>query len=221
MLTSSILKFLKDLRKNNNRPWFESNRNQYLAAKEDFELLVENLLPKLSRVDRRISGLEVKDCTFRIFKDIRFSKDKTPYKTNMGAGFNPGGKKVHFPGYYFHLEPGGKSFFGGGMWLPMAPELKKIRQEIDYNFKEFHQIITIKSFFSLYGALEDEASLTRPPKGYDEDNPALHFLKMKSFVVSCRVEDPELTSTALVPRIIRGFTCLKPFIDFLSRAIEE
>lgn len=220
MLQPSTLKFLKDLGKHNNKPWFEAHRAQYLAAKEDFEELVIKLIAALGKVDENILGLDVKDCTFRIYKDVRFSKDKTPYKTNMGAGFNLGGKKVHFPGYYFHLEPGGYSFAGGGMWMPMAPELKKIRQEIDYNLEEFEKIILDKNFQKTFGQLQDEGALSRPPLGYNAKNPAIEYLKMKSFVVSVGIDDRTLTSPQLISTITRAFTLMKPFVHFLQRALE-
>src|SRR6188768_1481751 len=142
MLQPSTLKFLKSLNKNNNKPWFEEHKVDYQDAKADFESVVQQILDGLYKVEPELVGLQVKDCTFRIYKDVRFAKDKTPYKTNMGASFSPGGKKTPRPGYYFHLEPGGNTFAGGGMWMPEAAVLKKVRQEIDYNFEEFQQIIS-------------------------------------------------------------------------------
>ncbi len=126
MFQLSTVSFLKELKKNNNKPWFDNHREKYLSAKTDFENFVENLLNSISAFDDDIKELPAKNCTFRINRDIRFSKDKTPYKTNMGASINRGGKKSIFAGYYFHLEPGGKSFAGGGLWMPVSSRIEKI-----------------------------------------------------------------------------------------------
>lgn len=125
MVQTSTLQFLKSLSKNNNKLWLDAHRNQYLEAKTDFENFVAILIKETVRFDSDVKDLQVKDCVFRLNRDIRFSKDKTPYKTNMGASINRGGKKSIYAGYYFHVEPGGKSFAGGGLWMPMAGELKK------------------------------------------------------------------------------------------------
>src|ERR1044071_4143311 len=131
MFLQSTLKFLSNLAKNNNKVWLDENRDNYIAAKADFENFISVLIKKISAFDEDIKELQAKDCTFRLNRDIRFSKDKTPYKVNMGASLNRGGKKSIYAGYYFHMEPGNKSFVGGGLWMPMPPELKKVRQEID------------------------------------------------------------------------------------------
>ncbi|MEO6329933.1 MAG: DUF2461 domain-containing protein, partial [Ginsengibacter sp.] len=144
MFQSSTILFLKTLAKNNNKIWFDEHRSNYLAAKSDYENFVSALIKKVGNFDLDIKELQPKECTFRINRDIRFSKDKTPYKTNMGASLNRGGKKSIYAGYYFHLEPGNKSFAGGGLWMPVAPELKKVRQEVDYNFDEFTDILKNK-----------------------------------------------------------------------------
>jgi len=124
MLKTSTLKFLKDLKKNNNKTWFEKNKSVYLDAKEDAEQLVVQLIEGLGKVDPDVKSLQAKDCTYRIYRDVRFSSDKTPYKVHMGAFLNKGGKKAPTAGYYFHMQPGGNSMAGGGLWMPMPAELK-------------------------------------------------------------------------------------------------
>ena len=124
MLQSSTVRFLKDLSKNNNKPWFDANRKQYENAKTDFAGFIQTIIDKHGKKDESIAHLKAKDCMFRINRDVRFSKDKSPYKTNMGAYINRGGKKSVFAGYYFHCEPG-QCFVGGGLWMPMPPELNK------------------------------------------------------------------------------------------------
>ena len=222
MFHSSTVSFLKELKKNNNKPWFENHREKYLSAKIDFENFVQQLLTTTSAFDNDIKELQVKNCTFRINRDIRFSKDKTPYKTNMGASFNKGGKKSLFAGYYFHLEPGGKSFAGGGLWMPAAPELKKLRQEIDYCFPRFKKITTSSSFKTQYPGLEmnEGQMLVNVPKGYDKENPAASFLKLKSFVATKSISDTLLTSPALAKEVALAFKALMPLVKFMNRSME-
>jgi uncharacterized protein (TIGR02453 family) len=222
MLQASTIKFLKDLKKNNNKPWFDLHRNQYEAAKADFVDFIQLMIDKHGKKDPGISHLKAKECIFRINRDIRFSKDKSPYKTNFGAFINTGGKKSMLAGYYFHLEPG-QSFTGGGVWQPMPPALKKLRQEIDYNFKEFQKIITTKKFRSVYGGLsqDDDIRLSRIPKGYDESNPAAGFLKLKSFVAMTELPDTDLTSKTLEKKTLEAYEALSPLVDFLNRGLAD
>jgi uncharacterized protein (TIGR02453 family) len=221
MLQPSTIKFLKNLKKNNNKPWFDAHRREYEIAKADFANFIQQVIDKHSKNDPSIKLLVAKDCMFRINRDIRFSKDKTPYKTNIGAYINRGGKKSLFGGYYFHCEPG-QSFIGGGLWMPMPPELNKVRQEIDYNFPAFKKIITSKKFKDVYGDLSRDAEyvLSRVPKGYEPTNPAAEYLKMKSFVSTTSLKDEDLTSKNLVKKAVASFEALQPLIEFVNRSIE-
>ncbi|MES1159631.1 MAG: DUF2461 domain-containing protein [Bacteroidota bacterium] len=219
MLQGATIKFLKDLKKNNNKPWFEKNKSVYLAAKEDIDLFTQQVIDGLGKLDADIAPLLPRDCLFRIYRDVRFSKDKTPYKTNMGASFNKGGKKVPTAGYYFHCEPG-SNMAGGGLWMPMAPELNKVRQEIDYNFDEWKKIVGHRSFKKIFPAgVEGIDMLARPPKGYDAENPAIEYLKMKSFIVSRPFTDAELQSKSLLKEVLKTFETMKEFIAFLNHAM--
>ena len=221
MLQKETLKFLKDLKKNNNKPWFDEHRKTYESAKKDFENLTIHVLKATSKSDTTIAHLQPKDCLFRINRDVRFAKDKSPYKTNFGMGISKGGKKGVSAGYYLHCEPG-EAFVGGGMWMPMPPELKKLRQEIDYHWDEFSKMIADKKFKTVYGDLEKTAEyrLSRPPKGYDETNPAIDYLKLKSFLGLRKLTDEELQSDGLVKIVTTSFEALKPMLDFMNRAIE-
>jgi uncharacterized protein (TIGR02453 family) len=222
MLQSSTIKFLKDLKKNNNKPWFDANRKQYEAAKADFAAFVQSLIDAHGKKDTSIAHLQAKDCMFRINRDVRFSKDKSPYKTNMGAFINPGGKKSNMAGYYIHVEPGG-CFAGGGMYMPMPPELSKIRQEIDYNFANFKKIVGSKKFKTVYSDLDRSAEylLSRVPKGYEADNAAADYLKLKSFVAVISIKDADLTSTAFKKQVLTAFEALQPLNGFLNEAVGE
>ena len=222
MFHASTVSFLKELKKNNNKTWFDNHKGKYLSAKNDFENFVQEIIVKISAFDDDIKELQPKNCTFRINRDIRFSKDKTPYKTNMGASFNRGGKKSIFAGYYFHLEPGGKSFVGGGLWMPEPIALKKLRQEIDYCFPEFKKIITSPSFKKQYPGLEmDETQmLVNVPKGYEKDNPAAAFLKLKSFVATKDIPDTLLLKEDLLDEVDLDFRALMPLVKFMNRSME-
>ncbi|MBS1626549.1 MAG: DUF2461 domain-containing protein [Bacteroidetes bacterium] len=222
MFHSTTIQFLKDLKKNNNKEWFEKNRKNYDAAKIDFLNFVTSIINELQKKDTTLTGLDAKQCIFRINRDVRFSKNKSPYKTNMGASFNQGGKKAMTAGYYFHLEPEA-CFIAGGLWMPMPPELKKIRQEIDYNFNEFKNIVNNKNFKLLFKDLrrDKEYILSRPPKGYEENNLAIEYLKLKSFIISIKIEDEDLTNKNLIKKVISAFETMQPLIYFLNKAIEE
>ncbi|MEO5891507.1 MAG: DUF2461 domain-containing protein [Ferruginibacter sp.] len=220
MLQSTTIKFLQNLQKNNNKPWFEANRKIYEAAKTDIQEMVTQLIPAIAKFDAPIGNLAVKDCTFRINRDVRFSKNKSPYKSNMAAYFSRGGKKASVAGYYFHCEPG-KSYAAGGFYSPMPPQLANIRQEIDYGFDDWKKIVEGKTFKKYFPSGVDGLELlVRPPKGYDESNPAIQYLKMKHFIVSKPFSDAELQSKTLVKDVAKVFETIKPMIDFLNRAVE-
>jgi len=219
MINTETLKFLKALEKNNSKEWFDQNRKAYEQAKSNYLDFVVEILGRMKKIDTSLADLEPKQCVFRINRDVRFRKNKAPYKTNMGASFSKGGKKVQCAGYYFHLEPGA-SFIGGGFWMPMAPELNKIRQEIDYGFEEFNTIINKKKFKTSFGSLSESEKLTRPPKGYEAENPAIELLKLKSFIVMSEVKDAELTGKELANKVVDHFETMKPLVDFLNKAID-
>jgi uncharacterized protein (TIGR02453 family) len=220
MLQASTLKFLKDLKKHNNKPWFEKNKSNYLGAKEDIEQFIEQVIGGFGKIDAEIATLQPKDCTYRIYRDVRFSKDKTPYKTNMGAYLNKGGKKMPTAGYYMHIESG-RSMAGGGLWMPQAPELNKVRQEIDYSFAEWTGILGNKAFKKSFpDGLEREDILSRPPKGYTDDNPAIEYLKLKSFIVTRTFTDAEVQHKSFLKELIRTFESMKDFVYFLNRSLE-
>ena len=218
MLRATTVTFLGKLSKNNNKPWFDKHRDDYQAAKEDYEVFVTEILAGLSTIDTAFKEQQAKDCIFRIFRDVRFSKDKTPYKAHFGAFFSKGGRKFPGAGYYFHLEPGGKSFAGGGLWVPEAPLLKAVRQEIDYNFDEFSTIIGNKKFKTLFKEINGE-QLKTLPQGYTADNPAIEYLKMKSYTVSCNIPDADILSKVVVRKAMDVFTTMQPFINFLNRSL--
>lgn len=218
MLQSFTLKFLKDLAKNNNKAWFDAHRTVYDNAKADFLTLTTGMINAIARFDKPIGLLEARNCTFRINRDVRFSKNKAPYKNNMAAYFNKDGKKGIGAGYYLHIEPG-HSFAAGGIWMPEPAVLAGIRQEIDYNYSEWQKIVSNKTFTRTFTEGLTGEALTRPPKGYDENNPAIPFIKMKSFIVSKPVTDVEIQEKDFVKNVAKVFAEMKPLVDFLNMSL--
>jgi uncharacterized protein (TIGR02453 family) len=222
MLAPQTLKFLSQLKKNNNKPWFDAHRAQYEAAKIDFSNFTQLVIDAVQKSDTSVSGLTAKECQFRINRDVRFSKDKRPYKENFGAFICRGGKKSIYAGYYFHLAPG-NSFIGGGLWMPEPANLKKLRQEIDYNWEEFQSILKNKTFKKTYGDLlkSSDISLSRMPKGYEEDNPAIDYLKLKSLIAETKIADEDLTKSTLHKKTTAAFETLQPLLNFINRSLDS
>jgi uncharacterized protein (TIGR02453 family) len=214
-----ILPFLEKLKSNNNRDWFLANRKEYELAREELITFAGLLIPKLLLFDKKLEGLNARDCLFRINRDTRFSGNKEPYKTNMGAVFSPGGKKSGLGCYYVHIEPG-KSFLAGGVYLPEGPALKKIREEIDYNLPEFESILHAPSFTKTFGELDRDQELKSAPKGYPKDHPGIGHLKNKSFTASCMLKDAEISGKKFAEKTAEAFSALFPFNAFLNRALE-
>ncbi len=220
MIQASTLSFLSQLKANNNREWFQENRKTYEIAKDNFLAFIQQIIDELSKTDSTIAGLHAKDCIFRINRDVRFSKDKSPYKTNFGASINKGGRKSMGAGYYFHCEPE-SAFMGGGIYQPPADILQKIRQEIDYCFGDWNQIITAPTFIKEYHTIAKNKAytLSRPPKGYDVNNPAIEYLKHTSWIAIKQINTKEITSKNLLKNTINTFQALTPFVDFFNRAL--
>ncbi len=219
-ISRQTIAFLRQLKQNNNKEWFDANRKEaYEAAKQNFLQFINSLIENIIKFDEDISGLEVKETLFRINRDIRFSKDKSPYKTNFGSSINKGGKKSITAGYYLHMEPGNKSFAAGGSWQPQPEQLNAIRQEIDYNFADFKKIISVTSFKSRL-EFEEADKLKTVPKGYASDNAAIDYFKYRSFIVSKMYPDSEVISDNFLNDLTSTFKAMKPFISFLNRAIK-
>jgi uncharacterized protein (TIGR02453 family) len=218
-LKSATPDFLRLLAENNNREWFDANRTLYDAARKDFEGFIEALRVAMIPLVPEAEAQTAKDTLFRIFRDVRFSADKTPYKKSFSAYFSRGGRKWDGAGYYIHLQPG-QSFLAAGIWMPEPPLLKKIRQEIDYGFAEWQPLVESKPFVRTFGKIEGEA-LTKVPKGYEPDNPAGDYLKHKSFIFSAKLPDELFTKKDAIPKIVALFTKLEPVVEFLNRAKEE
>ncbi|MEX2511888.1 MAG: DUF2461 domain-containing protein [Cyclobacteriaceae bacterium] len=218
-MSRALLEFLGELSLNNYKEWMEAQRARYLELKDGFLDQVGVILTFLSKQDPGFSVLRPKDCVFRQNRDVRFSANKQPYKTNMSAYFAVGGKKSEGPGYYLHVQPG-ESFLAGGIWMPAPETLKKIRQEIDYAGQELVNILSAKEIKSYFGPLEGD-QLKTSPKDYDKNHPFIHYLKYKSFILSKKITDDQVFSGELVPIAQEAFLKMNPFIAFLAKAVEQ
>ncbi len=212
-----ILSFLKDVEKNNNREWFHANKDRYDEAKKEFETFINSLIPEIAKFDKDVLGLYAKDCMFRIYNDVRFAKNKPLYKSNMGAYIAKGGKNGGRAGYYFHIE-NDNCFLGGGIYMPSSENLKLIRQEIYYNFKEISGILSSKALLKHFQMLDD-MKVSRVPKEFPKDSESAELLKYKSFTVLCPIEKKQLLSDDLPAVVVQIFKTLVPLNHFLNRAL--
>jgi uncharacterized protein (TIGR02453 family) len=210
----ATIRFLEDLRFNNNREWFNDNRKAYESARGAVEGLVADVMSQFAGVEN-LGKTTVKDCIFRINRDVRFSKDKSPYKINFGALIGNGGKKSTGRSYYINIEPG-DSFIAGGVYDPSPELLKRIRAEMAENTKAFRKIIDNPEFVKTFGEIHGD-SLKTAPKGYAADHPAIDLLKRKQFLALHYLSDDDLTRDDLAAHIVGVCRVLKPFEAYFVR----
>lgn len=215
-IKKETIQFLKDLKKNNNREWFNANKERYLAANENFIEFTGELIKEVSKFDKSVSGIEPKDCVFRIYRDTRFAKDKTPYKNNFGMHIMREGKGCGIAGYYFHFEPG-NSFLGGGIHITEPANLKAVRQEISYNGKEFLKILSDKNF-KKYLTLTGE-KLTKVPQGFDKEDPMADYLKYKELMIQHRPDDKQIAGADFAAYCGVVFKAMAPFNTFVNTPV--
>jgi uncharacterized protein (TIGR02453 family) len=221
MITKEALQFLEDLIANNNTEWMHANKKRYENYKKDYHNFIASILAEMKPLDKTLDPLEVKNCTFRINRDIRFSKDKSPYKTNMGVWFTQNKFRKNSPGYYIHFEKG-NSFIAGGVWCPEPNELKQIRKEIGFFYEDLEAIVTNKKFKTEFVSLssDENNTLKKAPKDFDPNHPAIEFLKLKSFTASQKIDDKLFTDADFSKMVAHKLIVLKPMNDFLKRALE-
>jgi uncharacterized protein (TIGR02453 family) len=220
MITPATLQFLEDLKKNNERDWFQANQNRYELYKTDYKNTVEEFLDTIKPLDDTLEQLEFKDCSYRINRDIRFTKDKTPYKTHMGIWMCEGKKNTNLAGYYVHIE-NGAAFAAAGLYWPDAADLKKVRREIDGFYEELEEIVNADDFKSVFGKLESNAdnTLKTSPKDFDKNHPAIEFLKLKSFLATTPLTNKDLINKNFIKNTVEKLIVAKPLIEFLNRAL--
>ncbi len=223
MLDKKTLHFLAQLKSNNSKEWLDEHKADYINTKENLLALTQALIDSGAAFDLSIAEahLDPKKCITRLNRDLRFSKDKTPYKTGYYIVLNPNGKNSPSPFYYLHVEPG-NCFVGGGLYNPQPQELKKIRAEISASYRQWCEIIEDSAFNKKFpSGIHHSGTLTRIPKGFEEDDPALEYLKMKGFYTQERISDDEIQSNELSEKVIEYFKSVKPLIDFLNLALDD
>ena len=220
MIQKSSLEFLADLKNNNNREWFLANKTRYEKYKKDYHQFISDLLEIMTQGDSNLSNLQVKNCTFRINRDIRFSKDKSPYKTHMGIWMSVNSTIKNAPGYYVQID-NDNCFIAGGLYCPEASELKKIRKEIAFFYDELEEIISNKNFKKVFKDLDRDPSqmLKTAPKDYEKDHPAIEYLKLKSVTASQKFDSEIIFEKNAASLIAAKLLALKPLNEFLNRAI--
>ncbi|MDR2147813.1 MAG: DUF2461 domain-containing protein [Tannerella sp.] len=217
-----FFEFLKELKENNNREWFKANKSRYDELAKKYIAIVQQLIDKISVFDREIAGLEAKNCIFRIYRDIRFSTDKSPYKSHLGAFMaGRGGRASAYGGYYFHIEPG-NSILSGGSWCPTPQMVKQLRKDIYDNMDDFLAIMEDKKFKKLYNGLDGEV-LKKMPEGFPKDLPdkVADILKHKNFFVYCDKPDSFFKASDWIDKAVEDFRILYPFNQFLNYTIGE
>ena len=214
----NVLDFIKVLTKNNNRDWFNANKNLYQDSLEIFRGFAGEMLEGISKFDPSVGNLEPKDTIFRIYKDVRFSKDKLPYKTHFGCWMAKGGRKSSDAGYYFHLEPA-KSFLAAGVWMPPSEQLKLIRQEILYNPDPFLKLINTPIMDKRYERGGKEDMLKKGPAGFPKDFVHMDELKYKHYIWSRSYTDAEILKAGFSSSVVEDYKGLFPVVDYLNHAM--
>lgn len=220
-----LTRFLSELSENNNRPWFLWNKPRYDILRAEFLATIAELIRETAKFDRAVVACDPKKGMFRIHRDTRFSKNKTPYKTHFSAGIAPGNKRRPSDGagptYYFHIEGNGRLQFGAGEYMPPAPRLKAIREHVVRDATGFAKMLSDKHLCSTYGDLRhDEGKLQRPPKGFERDHQHIEYLKLKSFFVWTEVDLELSAPDRLVPQLARGFKDASALVNWL-RGVPE
>jgi uncharacterized protein (TIGR02453 family) len=220
MITSETVSFLTDLANNNSTEWMHANKKRYDNYKKSYHRFIQDLLDEMKQYDATLENLEVKNCTFRINRDIRFSKNKSPYKTNMGIWLPQNKYTKNGAGYYVHFEKG-KSFIAGGIWCPESTDLKKIRKEIEFFYDDLNTISQQKEFKKEFQEFDktEENQLKKAPKDFDANHPAIEHLKLKSFTVSQPINDDLFFQPNCVNVLAKKLSFLKPVNDFLTRSL--
>jgi uncharacterized protein (TIGR02453 family) len=221
----AALHFFRQLATHNEKQWFEAHRSEYeQEVREPMQELIEDMLMRFRGFAPEIGG-DPKRCMFRINRDVRFSKDKSPYKTHAACWFHHRGASRRVgtdgnegsAGFYFHLQPGGKSMLGAGLWMPPRPQLNKLRDAIAEKPKQFDQVA--RSLSKRFGGLDQEAVLKRMPRGFPEDHPAAEWLRYQSFTSGRALTDSEVTNDKLASLLAREYEALLPLVRWINGAL--
>ena len=216
---NKVIEFLEELAKNNNREWFQKNKKWYEESRDKFLFLTDVMINEIRKFDPEIPVVSPKDCMFRIFRDVRFSNDKQPYKTNFGSYISKGGRKGMYSGYYFHIGTE-ESFVGGGLYMPPSEPLKAVRKHLAENAEEFLEIINQPSFKKIYPVMYDD-KLKTAPKGFPKDHEYIDLLRYKSFVFSKLLSRKDIQGEKYIQIMVEACRQLYPINHFLNNAVEK
>ena len=220
-LNENILPFLTEIKINNNKTWFDKNRDRYQKAVHDYTRFIDEIIERISHTDPLLTGTQAKNCVYRIFRDVRFSNDKTPYKNHLGANMAPGSRNSKLSSFYIQIEPGGNSFCGGGMFIMDAPILKALRNEFYLVPEELVEIMEAPGFKKYFGGLWDWGKLKTAPKGFDKDFKYIDLLKYKHYVVSHQLADDLLLKDDLLDYLFEVHRALYPLNRLLNSIVED
>jgi uncharacterized protein (TIGR02453 family) len=213
-----VLDFLAGIQKNNNKAWFEKNRPAYEKAREQYERFIDQVIAGFGTVEV-LGGITARDCVMRIYRDLRFSKDKSPYKRSMAASIGPGGRRSTRLAYYLHIEPPDASIIAGGLYAPDSAHIIRFREAIDRNAKPFKAVVNSRAFKQTFGAVQGE-KLKTAPKGYERDHPEIEWLRLKEVVAIQHLTDVQVLSPKFGDHVIEVFKAMKPFLDYLNSVID-
>lgn len=213
--------FLRDLAENNNREWFNENKPRYEKARKNYEAFATDLLAYMQSIDSALANIEIKQCLYRIYRDVRFSKNKDPYKTHFGCYMaKNGGRSSLLAGYYFHLDPN-ESFFGGGIYMPQLEYLKTLRKEIYYQIDDFNKILHEPTFKHFFNGIEPYEKLKKAPVGFPPDFEHIDILKNKHFFASHYFKVEEVLEESFLNRLHEGMSAVKPLNDFINFTLDS
>ncbi|TGL40379.1 DUF2461 domain-containing protein [Leptospira perdikensis] len=219
-ISKTILNYLSELKLNNNRTWFIENKDRFTEIQSELVLLTGYFLSEIEKFDKSLKGVDPKSCIFRIYKDVRFSKDKSPYKTHFGIFMRGGNRKIEGTGYYLHIEPS-ESLIGGGCYMPDPKSLFKIRERIIADSKTLKTIFEDRKFIQDFGTEFYAEKLKTAPKGFDKEHPMIEFLKYKGFAVAKKIKNSDLTSNHFASETVKTFQNLYPLNQFLEKAMDR
>lgn len=219
MMTQEALNFIADLKANNTTEWMHANKKRYENYKKDYHSFIDSILLEMKKLDKSLETLEIKNCTFRINRDIRFSKNKTPYKTHIAVWLSTNKNIKNAPGYYLHLDDD-ESFLAGGLYCPEPNDLNKIRKEINFFYDDLSVILNNPQFKNEFADLSKTDTLQRPPKGFESNHPAIELLKLKSFTAAKQINKLDCLNKNFARTISQQLILLQPLNNFLNRALE-
>ena len=216
-----LVKFLAGLKAHNRKSWFETHRAEYESLRAEFEELVQEVILRVARFEPEVASVTPRECIYRIYRDVRFSKDKAPYKTNFGAGIGPAGKKGGHESYYFHVDAGGNLLVAGGVYMPDGPQLLRIRRAIADDTRRFEAIVKAPAFRRHFGGLNDEERLKNPPRGFDCDHPAMEWLKLKRYIAWSETPASRLGGKNVAAHVADECKALHPLATWLRAALDR